>query len=125
MTTDPNAATGLLTPNGTQDGNPKPPRTHAVEPPPVYAGLFSAMQKETFTWENKSGYPKVDISFVGGSPLAVSSLSVGNAPVPATVVGPDGAYLYTVHYRTKDGTGCKRRGPFVMHIDALCRGCIP
>jgi hypothetical protein len=111
---------------GPDSGSPKKPRTHVVEAPPVYAGLFSAMRGETFDWENKSGYPKVDISFVGGTPITVSNFSVVEGTTyPATVSGPDGAYLYTAHYRTKDGKNCKRRGPFVMHVDALCRNCIP
>jgi hypothetical protein len=125
--TDQNAATGLLTPpNGGGTDSTPPPRTHVVEPPPKYSGLFSASQNECFNWENKSGYHKVEIWFVGGTPLTQNRISVGNGEtVPATVIGDEGAYLYTVHYRTEDGKKCKNRGPFVMHVDSLCRGCIP
>jgi hypothetical protein len=125
MKTDIKDETEYTADHSDENGHRTTPRIHVVEPPTVHAGVFSAMKNETFHWENNSGYHKIDISFVGNSPLEDSSISVGNEPVPAKVIGKDGAYLYTVHYRTRDGEGCKRRGPFIMHVDALCKNCTP
>jgi hypothetical protein len=82
---------------------------HNVPNPDVDAGSFMAPGGSTLHWFNDSDYPKFEIRFAGTSPVEEGNNIVGTKDHPAVlhVSGPDGTYLYTIHYAGDSGKKCK------------------